>query len=55
MENPKLILTRKVDNPFVSKNVKICIECGEPSIQRENYGFYCKHCGQFFNYKEDVN
>lgn len=55
MENQKLISSVKVENPRVNKNVKICLECGSRSIQRENYGFYCKHCREFFNFKEDVN
>jgi ribosomal protein L37AE/L43A len=55
MENQKLISAVKGDNRSVNKNVKICIECGDPAIKRENYGFYCKHCGEFFNYKENVN
>ena len=55
MEYQKLIWSNNVEHPRVNKNIRICIECGNLSIQQENYGFYCKQCGKFFNFKEEEN
>ena len=55
MENQKLVSTLNVQNPEVNKKIRICIDCGFSSIQRENNGFYCKSCKKFFNFREDVN
>ena len=55
MEHQKLISPLNEENPRVNKKIRICIECGNFSIQQENYGFYCKQCEKFFNFKEEQN
>ena len=39
----------------VNKAIRICVNCGNISVQIENYGIFCKECGTFFNVKEDKN
>jgi len=55
MENQDLVSIIKVKNPKVNKKIRICIECGNHSIQHEINGFYCKECKKFFNFKEGSN
>ena len=37
----------------VNKAIRICVNCGNVSVQIENYGIFCKECGIFFDLKED--
>ena len=39
----------------VNRSIKICVNCGNNSVQIENYGIFCKDCGIFFNMKEGKN
>ena len=39
----------------VNKSIKICVNCGNISVQIENYGIFCKECGTFFNISEGEN
>ena len=53
MKNQELVSISNVKNPRVNKKIRICIECGIPSLRPENNGVYCKSCKKFFNFKED--
>ena len=49
MEN-QLLVTK---NPTINKDVKICVECGSYSIQKENHLIHCRECERFFEIKGD--
>lgn len=33
----------------VNKSIRICVNCGNTSVQIANYGVFCKDCGIFFD------
>lgn len=39
----------------VNKSIKICVNCGNTSVQIGNYEIFCKECGAFFNVREVEN
>ncbi|MDH3678043.1 MAG: hypothetical protein OEQ12_07065 [Nitrosopumilus sp.] len=38
---------------IVNKAIRICVDCGNVSVNIENYGIFCKECGRFFDVKDD--
>jgi len=39
---------------IVNDSIRICIECGNISVKIENFGIYCKQCGNRFKIKKDL-
>lgn len=39
----------------VNKAIRICVNCGNISVQIENYGIFCKDCGTFFEVRDLKN
>ena len=37
---------------IVNKAVRICVNCGNISVQIQNYGIFCKECGEFFEVRD---
>ena len=33
----------------VNPAIRICVNCGNTTVNIQNYGVFCKDCGSFFN------
>ena len=39
----------------VNRSIRICVNCGNISVQIENHGIFCKDCGMFFEVRGKKN